>query len=215
MHVTFASSRLAARVKHAMLTRDRLEEAFVLYRRELQALSVHKCYLSALHLLCAIPDVCGALQSLDGEATGERYRSWCREYLPCDETMKPADWYKMRCSVLHQGSSLPTDPRGERSQYASISFAIPENSFPGAHRYVQPSSTGTNITLEITGLATEMLAGLSRWFDWLLKPENEATAITVEDRLRTVVSPRPKTYPREAYAREDALLFVVDTWSST
>jgi hypothetical protein len=122
--------------------------------------------------------------------------------------MTPADWYKMRCAVLHVGSSLPTDPLGEPSQYASISFVTPQNSTPEAHRYVEVDTRGDkNITLEITSLASEVRSGLIAWFDWLVEPANIDHLKRVRPRLRTIVSARPKM------PAEGANPFI--TWSST
>ena len=44
------------------------------------------------------------------------------------------------------------------------------------------------------GRRPEALQGLDRWFDWLLKPENQAIAEDVATRLHKVISRRPKEF---------------------
>ena len=183
-------------ISRPLLTRSHLDAAFNLYVRELRQVREHRCcehrcYYSALHLLAAIPDVCGALASDDGVSTAQKYKGWCERHLPSDPRMKPADWWKMRCALLHVGSSLPTDKRGEQSQYDSISFFTPEQ--PGRHREVSPGGSGKNISLNIADLANEMLTGLDSWFNWVLASATEAGKVAT--RLHRVISPRPKVYP--------------------
>ena len=173
-----------------------LNEAFQLYIGELRGARTLQTYLGTLHLVCAVPDVCGALESDDGKASAARYVRWAdRHLVKGDAVMTGADWYKMRCVVLHQGSSLPTDPRGQPSQYASISFVTPGNAEGSAHRVVIRLTEGNNITLDIAQLADEMLVGLADWFDWLHDERNGTERGHVLSRLRTVISPRPKVWP--------------------
>ena len=58
---------------------------------------IYQKYLDTLHLVCAVPDVCGALESVNGNATGARYIAWVDRHLAkSDAVMTGADWYKMR-----------------------------------------------------------------------------------------------------------------------
>ena len=174
--------------------REALDEAFALYIHELTG---RAGLLGTLHLGCAIPDVCGALESSSGESTGAAYVAWANRHLVKGDTvMTAADWYKLRCSILHQGSSLPTDPKGRmRSQYGSVSFVVPGDADPTTHRVVLDKQSGKNITLYIPALADEMLAALRDWFDWLASPDADHVRKHVQSHLRTVVSPRPKMWP--------------------
>ncbi len=188
-------------LERASLTPVSLDSAFHLYLQELATVRSHRSYLSALHLLCAVPDVCGALQSTDGTASGASYREWCQAHLATVREMGPADWWKMRCAVLHQGSSLPTDPRSPRSQYDSMSFVTLTDTRVSAHQL----RDGGNITLDIAALADEVTAGIRHWFTWLREPENGAVLARVESRLHTVMSLRPKTYPSLPVAEQHVL----------
>lgn len=73
----------------------------------------------ALAASLALPDICGALASDDGEARGSRYREWFEENLSDRyRWLLPEDVYKLRCSMLHQG-------RSRAKQYTRIVFTIP------------------------------------------------------------------------------------------
>jgi hypothetical protein len=89
-----------------------------------KSLEGHLYYLSLITAL-AVPDIAGALDAEDGQATGERYRSWYERWVRprFGETIKkllagevaplnipvetnPLDGdacYRFRCSLLHQG----------------------------------------------------------------------------------------------------------------
>jgi hypothetical protein len=176
---------------------EALNEAFALYIHELTHCRTLGGYLGTLHIACSVPDVCGALASPDGQSSGPRYMAWADRHLAKgDAKMTAADWYKMRCAVLHQGSSLPVDQRGKAvSQYAAISFVTPENSKPEAHRVVLPISEGPNITLNIAAIADEMLTAMKDWFDWLHRTEAAIVRGNVKQRLGGIVSPRWKMWP--------------------
>jgi hypothetical protein len=55
----------------------------------------------------ALPDVCAALSSPDGETKRKRYENWYDENVvpPQFADLTAEECYKFRCKVLHQGSS--------------------------------------------------------------------------------------------------------------
>jgi len=63
-------------------------------------------YLVALITALTLPDMLAALSSVNGRATGERYRTWVQKHLrrSADDA---AQLYGFRCSLLHQGSPYP------------------------------------------------------------------------------------------------------------
>lgn len=85
-----------------MLNRQWLEQTFKVYFDEMQRCVKGKCYWALLHLVLVLPDVCAAMESVNGESDDGRYRNWCKRYLS-DEMINPDDWYRMRCVILHQG----------------------------------------------------------------------------------------------------------------
>ncbi|MBZ0270541.1 hypothetical protein K8I61_00780 [bacterium] len=67
-------------------------------------------YFAALFTALSVPDICGAIESVDGQATGMKYQDWFDRYV----ASKYAGWggeifltgfdcYYFRCSLLHQG----------------------------------------------------------------------------------------------------------------
>lgn len=85
----------------------------------------HGIYFLALAGALMIPDICGALEAPDGQATGSRYAAWFDTHVaPLHNNWMTGDMcWKFRCSLLHQGTAQ--HPRGA---YSRILFVE-----PGAH----------------------------------------------------------------------------------
>lgn len=64
-------------------------------------------YLLSLFSALAIPDICGAMGSENGEASAEKYKTWFDKYVApkYNNFLNGDDCYYSRCSLLHQGSS--------------------------------------------------------------------------------------------------------------
>lgn len=74
--------------------------------RQIRVASASGLYYLALFGALALPDICGALDSDDGRASRSKYKAWFRNHVP--EYAGEADAiYGVRCSLLHQGRSLP------------------------------------------------------------------------------------------------------------
>jgi len=81
-----------------------------------------KLYFLALMGVLIIPDICGAIESTDGEASRDKYIKWFDKNLEPEygECFTGADCYYFRCSLLHQGST-----RHSNSRYSRILFIEP------------------------------------------------------------------------------------------
>ncbi len=81
-------------------------------------------YFIALQSTLSLPDICGALASSDGRASGPNYIKWyntyAREKGPI--SISGEDCYYFRCSCLHQGTS-----QNPKSAYKRIFFLVPNN----------------------------------------------------------------------------------------
>jgi hypothetical protein len=70
-------------------------------------------YYVALLAALSLPDICGAMESDDGEATGQRYIAWFNRWVAPKYTVRGAPsltgevCYYYRCSALHQGRAAP------------------------------------------------------------------------------------------------------------
>lgn len=178
-----------------MLTKPDLEQAFHVYIPHLETIRTTKLYWPMLHVVLALPDICAALEDLNGETDGPRYMNWCHRYLRGN--MDGADWWKMRCAVLHLGSSIPDQKRGNRkSKYASFSFGDPDHWPPtsNAHRNVETNASGeSNIMLDIAALADELLVAMRAWFSDATNPA--LVEPNVRKNLQKLVRIQPKTLP--------------------
>src|SRR5690625_2090972 len=79
-------------------------------------------YQLALSLTLCLPDICGALESENGYATGTKYKAWFDRYVKqkYPNTLTADDCYYFRCSFLHQGTT-----EHKKSNYKKIIFTEP------------------------------------------------------------------------------------------
>ena len=76
---------------------------------QLRAIANAGLYYAALFPALALPDICGALESSDGIATGSKYAAWFDQNLGSKYAgfLSGKDCYLFRCSLLHQGRARP------------------------------------------------------------------------------------------------------------
>jgi hypothetical protein len=73
---------------------------------QVRAAAEHGLYYVALFGVLALPDICGALGSENGRASGAKYRDWLSRYVS-DYADHAGEIYGLRCSILHQGQAVP------------------------------------------------------------------------------------------------------------
>ena len=173
------------------MTEGDLEAAFHVYIPQLERVRASKCYWPVLHVILAIPDICAALQSRNYETTGNLYMDWCDNYLGGGK-LNGADWWKMRCSVLHLGSSIPELRGLRRSQYDSFSFIDPDHAPKEWHLH-DTAAPDKNQTIDIGQLADAMVVALRAWFSDLMRPAHAQAATYVQKNLPRLVRIQPKT----------------------
>lgn len=74
--------------------------------RQIRLASTHGLYYLALLGALSLPDICGALASDNGRASGSKYKDWLRKNVP-DQANGADEIYGLRCSLLHQGQAMP------------------------------------------------------------------------------------------------------------
>jgi hypothetical protein len=113
-------------------------------------------YYVALMAALAIPDICGAMQSGDGQATGERYRAWFERYVGPRYvgTLTGADCWSFRCSLLHQGSTQHPD-----SSYSRVIFVEPSATGNVFHNNILNDA----LNLDVRIFCRDVLEGAHRW----------------------------------------------------
>jgi hypothetical protein len=82
-------------------------------------------YYVALFSALALPDICAALESTDGQASKSKFIAWFDTHVAprYNGFLDGETCYYFRCSMLHQGSTQ--HPRG---RYSRIIFVEPGNS---------------------------------------------------------------------------------------
>jgi hypothetical protein len=91
-----------------MVSDDETEprEAIAPFIGQIKQASDAGLYLVALMTALTLPDMLAALSSMNGRATGEKYRAWLQKYLGQSAEVAAQLW-GFRCSLLHQGSPYP------------------------------------------------------------------------------------------------------------
>jgi hypothetical protein len=61
----------------------------------------------ALTAALTVPDICAAASQPSGRTDGPLYKAWVEQNMTDDERqgLSPADCYRFRCSLLHQGNA--------------------------------------------------------------------------------------------------------------
>jgi hypothetical protein len=124
-------------------------------------------YMPALMVTLAVPDICGALASDNGRASGPKYREWLADWFELNAgtpsaraigSVRAEELYAFRCSLLHQGSAQP-DGRGSR-----LAFVEPGRSILQLH------NSSTNVGGEVVSwisiplFVDEMSDAVARWW---------------------------------------------------
>ncbi|MGA2036505.1 MAG: hypothetical protein ABSH04_02855 [Acidimicrobiales bacterium] len=127
-------------------------------------------YYLALAGSLVIPDICGALESKDGGATGDRYKTWFDTHVAPRNvsyfTRKPyltgEDCYRFRCSFLHQGRT-----QHPKSGYTRILFIEPgPNPIIGHMNIVNDA-----LNIDVRLFCTEMVDSARQWLTGVVGTE--------------------------------------------
>lgn len=116
----------------------------------------HERWLLALSGIVALPDICAAVQSQNGETTGSKYKNWVRTYL-ADKypRLDPDELYKMRCSLLHQGTS-------STFKYSRLIFVAPE-SIVQIHNGLIENGNESVLILDLPTFCSDVIASVETW----------------------------------------------------
>jgi hypothetical protein len=123
----------------------------------------------------AIPDICGALESADGQATGAKYVAWFNEHVAptYGDRLSGADAYRFRCSMLHQGSAQPP-----KSSFARILFIEPGATTNILHKCVVGEALNIDVRIFVSGLVQAALKWLATVRDTSSFKANRARFVT-------------------------------------
>ncbi|HEV2124461.1 MAG TPA: hypothetical protein VGW38_17040 [Chloroflexota bacterium] len=123
-----------------------------------------RLYYLALAGALLVPDICGALEAPNGEATANSYQQWfdanyAQIMLGGSSPLTAHDCWRFRCSFLHQGRT-----QHPQSGYTRIMFIEPGGPYPIMHMC---SSTTMNnesaLQIDVRLFCMEMVAVARRW----------------------------------------------------
>ena len=122
-------------------------------------------YLLSLFSALAIPDLCGAMSSENGEAGKKKYKALFDKYVApkYNSFLSGEDCYSFRCSLLHQGSS-----QHPRSNYKRVLFVEPSATTNVFHNNIM--NDALNIDVKI--FCNDIISGAEAWLG-----ENEETEL--------------------------------------
>jgi len=120
--------------------------------------------LSLAWALC-LPDICGALQSEDGQASKRKYINWYNEYVnqKFNGKLTAEDCYYFRCSFLHQGTT-----EHEKSNYKKILFVEPHATSGLLHNNVLEGALNIDVRIFCNNILDSVR-------EWLLEIEGSET----------------------------------------
>ncbi len=114
-------------------------------------------YYLALYCSLALPDICAASESENGETTKTKYINWITENLSQKYPMlDPADFYRFRCSLLHQGTSIHRE-----SGYSRIIFLEPGVTSNVFHNNIM----GDAYNIDVKIFVSDILSAVRKWYD--------------------------------------------------
>jgi len=155
------------------MTTKELKEKFSVYTDQISLLKGANAYWALLHYMIIFPDMCGALESPNGEATGKSYRNWASRYV-ADSLLSENEWYDIRCKILHQGITLGS--KGY-TRYQFVSEPDPRGII--VHRNVLNGV----MVLDVGELTNEILNGLDRWFEDIANNADSSRTRNVENNI--------------------------------
>ena len=142
------------KILNAGILRVKEEKFMEQLLNEIRIAMDNKLYFVALQAALTIPDICGAIESDNGIATGEKYCRWYDKYAKhrIGHFAMAEDIYLFRCSLLHQGTSIPS-PRGkQKATYSKIIFAAPYSDSLTIHNCVNMEVLSIDIEIFCNGL---------------------------------------------------------------
>lgn len=161
------------------MTVDDLTREFSVYFDAMDKAVSAKCYWPLLHMLLAMPDICGSLEN-PAEYSSDRYIRWCRDNMPSDPKVEPGDRYQMRNAVLHEGTTQSdnskTRQRAKQTKYRAFSFVDPDNFSVNIHQTVD--STGDILTVDVSRFAQDTRDAMLKWFADLQRDPARLAAVT-------------------------------------
>lgn len=113
-----------------------------------------------MYVSLSLPDICGALESDNGVATGNKYKDWFNKYVAHAYTNKDReiftaeDCYYFRCSLLHQGTTYHP-----KSTYIRILFVEPDARNNIYHNNIFENA----LNIDVRIFCRDIISGAEKW----------------------------------------------------
>lgn len=117
-------------------------------------------YYVALFSALAVPDICGALESQDGTANGQRYKAWFDHWVAPKysffggTSLTGEVCYYYRCAALHQGCAIHP-----KMQYSRIIFVEPGNRGIMLHNNVMNDA----LNIDVGRFCEDVISSCESW----------------------------------------------------
>ena len=148
---------------------------------EIQIALANKLYFIALQATLTIPDICGAIESDDGIARGGKYCNWYNKYAKprISPHVAAEDVYLFRCSLLHQGTTIPNPRPGQNASYSRILFAAPYSHFVEVHDCVVMDALFVDVVIFCNGMVEAAK-------EWIAEMQGENNANFIKNSSNTI-----------------------------
>jgi hypothetical protein len=172
-----------------MLKKGELSTAFKVYFEDAERCLGANAYWCLLHVTVCLPDVCAALQSRDGKASGVRYEKWCNKYFsqPC---LVGSERYEIRCKVLHQGRARTA----KQPRYSGFAFGHRDSAGRVDHLRVD----GRTLHVDVGELYSETRQAIRQWILALESRLKSAQATNTARNLSLLVRVSKQQVPVSA-----------------
>ena len=119
----------------------------------------------ALFVSLTMPDICGALSSENGKASGVKYKGWFDKYVAkkYGENLDGGNCYAFRCSVLHQGKVAH-----KKLGYSKILFADPNSA---SDIIMHNNILNDALNVDIRQFCQDIVEGVRAWLEDIVSDE--------------------------------------------
>ena len=140
------------------------------YLEEIKKALDNKLYLIALQSCLIIPDICSALQANNGKTSGNKYKKWYQKYFKnvYDYNLEPEDCYLFRCSMIHQGKTIPTPQDNQEAMYSRIIFLYPNQTI-----CMHNNIFNDVLNLDLVTFCNDIIKSAESWNKELIKTNNK------------------------------------------
>lgn len=153
---------------------------------------LHGNWYSALTLALTLPDICSKIDEPSEKLSKKRYTRWVENYFtpkyvhvmpgyspergPFKEEvtfLSPADFYALRCSVIHEGSDSVMEQKA-REALDRFQFIAP----PPDGGSIHCNLLGTHLQLQVDKFCEDVCAAVDQWNAGILEGSAQAQRVS-------------------------------------